>query len=95
MSPAALAILIAAALFAGVFTTFAVSQLRPVFFDANDLRSKVELPILGVVTRLVSDADRARQRVDLVRFAVGTGGLVVLFAIALTLLAVQLSRQVA
>lgn len=85
----------AAALFAGVFTTFAVSQLRPVFFDANDLRSKVDLPILGVVTRLVSDADRARQRVDLVRFAVGTGGLVILFAIALTLLAVQLSRQVA
>ena len=37
---------------------------------------QVELPILGVVTRLVSDADRARQRVDLVRFAVGgrTGG---------------------
>jgi polysaccharide chain length determinant protein (PEP-CTERM system associated) len=84
----------AAALMAGVFTTFAASQLRPVFFDANDLRSKVDLPILGVVTRLVSDADRARQKVDLVRFAAGAGGLVALFAVALTILAVQLSRQV-
>ena len=40
----------------------------------------MELPILGVVTRIVSDADRARQRADLVRFAVGTGGLVGVFA---------------
>lgn len=84
----------AAALGAGVFTTFAASQLRPVFHDANDLRARVELPILGVVTRLVTDADRARQRVDLIRFSAGAGGLLVMFAIALTVLAVQLSRQV-
>ncbi|MFT7724565.1 MAG: Wzz/FepE/Etk N-terminal domain-containing protein [Roseateles sp.] len=84
----------AAALGIGVFTTFAASQLRPVFHDANDLRARVELPILGVVTRLVTDADRARQRVDLIRFSAGAGGLLVMFAIALTILAVQLSRQV-
>lgn len=84
----------AAALGVGVFTTFAASQLRPVFHDANDLRARVELPILGVVTRLVTDADRARQRVDLIRFSAGAGGLLAMFAIALTVLAVQLSRQV-
>lgn len=84
----------AAALAIGLFTTFAASQLRPVFHDANDLRSRVELPILGVVTRLVTDADRARQRVDLIRFSAGAGGLLVMFAVALTVLAVQLSRQV-
>ncbi len=84
----------AAALGIGLFTTFAASQLRPVFHDANDLRARVELPILGVVTRLVTDADRARMRVDLMRFAAGAGGLLVMFAIALTVLAVQLSRQV-
>lgn len=84
----------AAALGVGVFTTFAASQLRPVFHDADDLRARVELPILGVVTRLVTDADRARQRVDLIRFSAGAGGLLVMFAIALTVLAVQLSRQV-
>ncbi len=84
----------AAALGVGVFTTFAASQLRPVFHDANDLRTRVELPILGVVTRLVTDADRARQRVDLIRFSAGAGGLLVMFAVALTILAVQLSRQV-
>ncbi|MFG6428511.1 XrtA system polysaccharide chain length determinant [Roseateles sp. LYH14W] len=84
----------AAALGVGLFTTFAASQLRPVFHDANDLRARVELPILGVVTRLVTDADRARQRVDLIRFSAGAGGLLVMFAVALTILAVQLSRQV-
>lgn len=84
----------AAALAVGVFTTFAASQLRPVFHDANDLRARVELPILGVVTRLVTDADRARQRVDLIRFSAGAGGLLAMFAVALTVLAVQLSRQV-
>jgi len=85
---------LAAALGVGLFTTFAASQLRPVFHDANDLRARVELPILGVVTRLVTDADRARSRVDLIRFSAGAGGLLVVFAIALTILAVQLSRQV-
>ncbi|MBW8848943.1 MAG: chain length-determining protein [Burkholderiales bacterium] len=84
----------AAALAMGVFTTFAASQLRPVFHDADDLRNRVELPILGVVTRLVTEADRARQRVDLIRFSAGAGGLLAMFAIALTVLAVQLSRQV-
>lgn len=84
----------AGALAVGFFTTFAASQLRPVFHDGNDLRARVELPILGVVTRLVTDADRARQRVDLVRFAAGAGGLLAMFAVALTILAVQLSRQV-
>ena len=74
--------------------SFAASQLRPVFHDANDLRSRVELPILGVVTRLVTDADRARQRVDVIRFSAGAGGLLAMFAVALTVLAIQLSRQV-
>ncbi|MGM9479708.1 XrtA system polysaccharide chain length determinant [Roseateles sp. NT4] len=84
----------AAALGVGLFTTFAASQLRPVFHDANDLRARVELPILGVVTRLVTDADRARTRVELIRFSAGAGGLLAMFAVALTVLAVQLSRQV-
>ena len=84
----------AAALGVGLFTTFAASQLRPVFHDANDLRNRVELPILGVVTRLITDADRARQRVELIRFSAGAGGLLAMFAVALTVLAVQLSRQV-
>lgn len=84
----------AAALCIGLFTTLAASHLRPVFHDADDLRARVELPILGVVTRLTTDADRSRQRVDLIRFSAGAGGLLVMFAVALTVLAVQLSRQV-
>jgi hypothetical protein len=32
--------------------------------------------------------------VDLIRFSAGAGGLLVMFAVALTVLAIQLSRQV-
>jgi polysaccharide chain length determinant protein (PEP-CTERM system associated) len=84
----------AAALGIGIAATFAASQLRPVFHDANDLRAHVELPILGVVTRLVTEADRARHRIELIRFSAGAGGLLAMFAVAMTILAVQLSRQV-
>ena len=58
----------AAALGAGLVTAFVASQLRPVFERASDLREKIDLPVLGVVSLLVSDADRRRERFDRVRF---------------------------
>ena len=89
-----LAAAMAASLGAGLFVSFAVSQLRPVFHDAIELRSRVDLPILGVVSRLVTETDRRRQRVDLIRFGAASGSLVVLFALGLTAMAIVLSRQV-
>ena len=83
-----------AALFSGVFASFAASQLRPVFHDAMDLRNRVELPILGVVSRLVTDVDRRNQRIDLMRFGAASGALVGLFVLGLTVMAIVLSRQV-
>lgn len=83
-----------ASLLAGVFAAFAASQLRPVFHDALELRSRVELPILGVVTRLVTDSDRRFQRTDLLRFGVASGGLIGVFVVGLTVMAIMLSRQV-
>ena len=68
-----------AALAAGMFAAFAASQLRPVFFHANELRAKLELPILGMVSAVTGDADRKRQRNDRLRFATASGGLVLLF----------------
>ncbi|MDY0747230.1 Wzz/FepE/Etk N-terminal domain-containing protein [Paucibacter sp. R3-3] len=82
------------ALVAGVFASFAASQLRPVFHDMMELRNKVELPILGVVTRLVTDSDRRLRRVDLIRFGAASGALVGLFVLGLTVMAILLSRQV-
>jgi len=89
-----LALAMVAAIMAGVFAAFAASQLRPVFHDGPELRQRVELPILGVVSRLVTDADRRRQRVDLLRFGVASGGLIGLFVLGLTSMAIVLSRQV-
>ncbi|MGS0753819.1 GNVR domain-containing protein [Roseateles sp. GG27B] len=89
-----LAAAMAVSLGAGIFVSFAFSQLRPVFHDAIELRSRVDLPILGVVTRLVTDSDRRRQRVDLIRFGVASGSLVILFALGMTVMAIMLSRQV-
>ena len=68
-----------AALAAGMFAAFAASQVRPVFFHANELRAKIELPILGMVSAVIGDADRRHQRIDRLRFASASGGLVLLF----------------
>ncbi|MDI4631715.1 chain length-determining protein [Pelomonas sp. V22] len=89
-----LAGVLAVALGVGVFTTFVGSQLRPVFHDAGELRLRTELPILGVVSRLVSDAEKRRARVDLVRFGVASGGLVAVFAVGLSIMAILMSKQV-
>jgi len=64
------------ALGAGLFVAFAGSQLRPVFHSAADLRQKVAIPFLGVVSRVSKPAELRRERVSLIRFVVGSGGLV-------------------
>ena len=48
------------ALGAGLFLAFAGSQLRPVFHGANDLRNKVAIPLLGVVS-MVTHSDEVRR----------------------------------
>ncbi|MDB5850885.1 MAG: chain length-determining protein [Rhodoferax sp.] len=75
------------ALGAGVFTAFAASQLRPVFHDARSLRSAIDLPLLGVVTLVMSDAVRRRERSDLRRFAIASAGLVGGFIVGIIVLA--------
>lgn len=84
---------LALALGAGIFTAFAASQLRPVFHDGNELRLRTELPVLGVVSRLVTEGDRRKTRVDLLRFGAATGGLVGAYALGLVVMAVLISRQ--
>jgi polysaccharide chain length determinant protein (PEP-CTERM system associated) len=77
------------ALASGLFFAFAASQLRPTFPDAESLRSRTGLPLLGVVTMLVSDEERRRERGSLIRFVSASGGLVGLFVaglIAMTLM---------
>ncbi len=68
---------------AGLFVAFAASQLRPVFHKAGELRERVELPLLGVVSMIMSDADRRREKAGLVRFLVASGSLVGMFLVGL------------
>ena len=78
-----------ASLGAGLFFAFAAAQLRPTFGDANELRAKTGLPLLGMVTELTTDDDRRRERAGLLRFVSASGGLVGLFIaglIAMTLM---------
>ncbi len=78
----------------GLFTAFAASQLRPVFYDSSELRAKTELPILGSVSRLISDTEQRHRRVDRLRVLGATGGLILMFVLAMAALAIMSARQV-
>jgi hypothetical protein len=77
--PALLPTALIAGVAAGLALTLALSQLRPTFDDPADLHSKTGLPLLGVVTLVVSDSDRRRERMGHVRFISASGSLVGLF----------------
>jgi polysaccharide chain length determinant protein (PEP-CTERM system associated) len=81
-----------AALAAGLFAAFALSQLRPVFDEPADLRVKTGLPLLGVVSLVIGDDDRRRERMSLIRFVGASGSLVVLFGAGLVAMTVLSSR---
>ena len=79
-----------AAMGAGLALAFAMSQLRPTFDTADELRQKTGLPLLGVVSIVLTDVDRRRERMGLIRFGAGAGGLAALFVaglVAMTLMA--------
>lgn len=83
----------AIALGAGVFTAFAGSQLRPVFHTAGELRTKVGIPLLGVVSRVTSAADLRAERISLLRFMAGSGGLVGIFVLAFVAVTIMAARR--
>ena len=76
-------------LLSGLLLAFAASQLRPVYMDGNEMRSKTGLPVLGVVSMIVNDVDRHRERMSLLRFVGASGGLVGLFALGLIAMALM------
>ena len=78
-----------AALASGLFFAFAAAQLRPTFGDADTLRARTGLPLLGVVSMLTTEDGRRQERGSLIRFVSASGGLVGLFIaglIAMTLM---------
>lgn len=81
--PLLLPLALAAALVAGLLFAFAASQLRPVFYTASELRAKTDLPLLGVVSMVLSDGQRRKERVDMMRFGAATAALVGVFLIGM------------
>ena len=81
-----------AALVGGLAAAFAASQLRPVFFHPAELRSKFELPILGMVSSVMSDVGVRQRRVDRLRFLAASGSLALLFVAGLTVMSLLASR---
>ena len=84
----------AVSLAAGLFTAFAASQLRPVYNDAQEMRLKTGIPLLGVVSLILSDVERKSERANRLRFFVGTGGLMTSFLVAIVTLSILAARQV-
>ena len=87
-----LPLVLLAAVAGGLFAAFAGSQVRPVFFHPGELRAKLDLPILGMVSAVMGDADTRRLRVDRLRFVAASGSLVLVFAAGLTVMSILASR---
>jgi polysaccharide chain length determinant protein (PEP-CTERM system associated) len=83
----------AVALAAGLFVAFAGSQLRPVFHSAGELRDKLAIPFLGVVSQVTSAAELRRERLNLVRFTAGAGGLLGVFAVIMITMSIMVARR--
>jgi polysaccharide chain length determinant protein (PEP-CTERM system associated) len=81
-----------AAIAAGLFIAFGASQIRPAYHDPADLRAKTGLPLLGVVSVVVDDAMRRRDRMDRLRFAGASVGLMGLFAAGLVVMILMSAR---
>lgn len=72
-----------AAIAAGMAISFAISQLRSVFYDPRSLTDAVGLPLLGTVSLILSDAELASRKTDVKKFAGAAGALVLMFAVGM------------
>ena len=70
----------AATLATGLFASFVATQLRPVFHDGRSLREITGLPLLGLVTKNISDQEKRRERRSTLRFVALLIALLGLFA---------------
>lgn len=89
-----LAAVIGVTLAAGFGSAFVASVLRPAFNDATELRTKTGLPLLGVVSFAMSEAERHALRIGQVRFLAGSGSLLGLLVIGMVTVAILTARRI-
>jgi polysaccharide chain length determinant protein (PEP-CTERM system associated) len=73
---------------AGLLAAFAATTMRPVFHQVSDLRSFLQLPVLGMVSYVSGEAAQHRRRVEIGQFAAASVGLMVVYSVLVA--AVQL-----
>jgi polysaccharide chain length determinant protein (PEP-CTERM system associated) len=78
--PLLLAISLLLAIVSGAGVMFVSKEMRPAIFDRQQLRAMTGLPVLGVVSLVVSDAMRLEKRRDTRRLAKTAVGLVAAYA---------------
>jgi MFS family permease len=83
-----------AALGAGLFASFAASQVWPTFADSRSLRDATGVPVLGTVSMIVSDARKRKERRGLVGFLAGAVALLGSFGAGLLALFLLSMRTV-
>ncbi|TNE60688.1 MAG: hypothetical protein EP335_18830 [Alphaproteobacteria bacterium] len=69
------------ALAAGLGVALLLSQLRPVVITVDQLRSHFDLPVLGNVTRALSEQENRQRSYDLLAFAGAGAGLFFVFMV--------------
>ena len=78
-----------ASLGAGLFSSFAATQVRPVFHDSRTLREFTGLPLLGEVSLNRTEVQVRQQRRSLVRFFLAMGVLVLAFSLGIAYLFIK------
>ncbi|WP_262691489.1 XrtA system polysaccharide chain length determinant [Kordiimonas aestuarii] len=67
-------------IFAGLGVALVLSQLRPVVITVEQLRGHFDMPVLGNVTRTLSEQENRQRSIELLAFAGSTMLLMIIFA---------------
>jgi polysaccharide chain length determinant protein (PEP-CTERM system associated) len=81
-----LGVVVAVSLFAGLATSWLVSQARPTFRDGRTLREVAQRPLLGMISILPTHSWRVMRHRAALLFAGGVGGLLVSYGAAFAFL---------
>ena len=66
-------------IFAGIGVALVLSQLRPVVITVEQLRIQFDMPVLGNVTRTLSEQENRQRSIELLSFAGGTAMLLIIY----------------
>ncbi|MGB7405028.1 MAG: XrtA system polysaccharide chain length determinant [Pacificimonas sp.] len=78
--PLFLSVVFIAAAAGGIAIAFLISQLRATFVTAGQMENQFDLPVLGSVSEIVTENDRAQNRIRLAGFTVLAIGLLAVYA---------------